>query len=103
MLDWAKIYYTFKLIRKNGYFSLSDGTIIEFLSANISFGTLRAPGGCVSVDYHPEDGHLVVIKNSFTKSRVTRLMRLTREHLHKVRRDDPSKIIEIAQNLGLLK
>lgn len=102
-LPWGEIYQTFHLIRKDGYVCLSDGTIIEFLSANISFGTLHAPGGCAYTDYHSENAHLIVLKNSFSKSRVTRLMRLTREHLHKVRCDDPVKIIKIAQNLGLLK
>ncbi len=102
-LQWGEIYQAFNLIRKDGYLCLSNGVIIEFLSANISFGTLHAPGGCAYTDYHSENSHLIVLKNSFTKSRVTRLMRLTREHLHQVRCDNPTKIIEIARNLGLLK
>ena len=103
-LQWGEIFSNFsELMSKTGYIYLLNGNIVEVLSATISFGTLHAPGGCAYTEYHPEDGHLIVVKNTFTKSRVTRLMRLTREHLHKVRRDNPAKIIEISKDLGLLK
>lgn len=101
--QWKELYKSFRLDRKDGYLLLPDHWMIEFLSTPIHFGTLHAPAGCAHTDYHFESGHLVTLKRSFSKTRVTRLMRLTREHLHQVQRNDPAKIVEIAGQLGLLK
>lgn len=102
-VQWKELYEAFHLDRKDGYLLLPDQWVIEFLSTPIHFGTLHAPAGCAYTDYHSESGHLVTLKRSFSRTRVTRLMRLIREHLHHVRRNDPAKIMEIADQLGLLK
>ena len=100
---WQDISESFDLSREKGLGTLFDGTVFEFRSIPIWFGTLHAPAGNAHIEYIPDVGCLTIIDALYTKSQVTRLMRLTRENLHQLRRKNPEMIVELAKFVGILK